>query len=131
MTATYSMPLSLIHNCRESTQGNVPCADNSVGVLVSDLDCDTDKQTTADTVANGTCSTTNLGIPVLNLSYDFTIEEPRAKQHLTGVVNPVTHTKSDGHTCIQVDFAVVPVSYPKSNGCPSNNEYLWFKEKDL
>jgi hypothetical protein len=131
MTATISMPLSFIHNCHELTQGNVPCADNSVGVLVSDLDCDTDKQTTADTVANGTCSTTNLGMPVLNLTYNFTIEEPRAKECFTRVINPVTHPKSNGQMCVQVDSTIVPVSHPKSDGCPSNNVYLWFEEKDL
>jgi hypothetical protein len=81
MTAMYSKPLSLIHKCHESTQGNVPCTDNSVGVLVmvSDLDCDTNKKTAADTVANGTCSTTNLGMLVVDLTYNFIIEEPRAK----------------------------------------------------
>jgi hypothetical protein len=69
--------------------------------------------------------------PVLNLSYDFTIEEPRAKEYFTRVVNPVTHRKSNGQMCIQVDSAIVPASHPKSDGCPSNNVYLWFEEKDL
>ena len=80
MTATYSKPLSFIHNCHESIQGNVPCTDNSVGVLVSDLDCNTDKQMTADMVAIGTCSTTNLGMLVVNLTYDFIIEEGKGKR---------------------------------------------------
>jgi hypothetical protein len=131
MTATYSKPLSFIHNCRESTQGNVYCVDTSVGVPVSDLDCNTDGQTTADTVANGTCSTTNLRMPVADLTYNFIIEEPRANKYFTCVINPATHPKSDGQTCIQVDSAIILVSHPKSDGCPSNNVYLWFKEKDL
>jgi len=33
--------------------------------------------------------------------------------------------------CVQVDSTIVPVSHPKSDGCPSNNVYLWFEEKDL
>ena len=100
MTTTYSKPLSFIHNCHESTQGNVLSNDVSAGVPVGDLDCYTDEQTTAVTVANGTCSVTNLEMQVVNLTYDFIIEEPRAKQNLTHVVNPVTHPKSDGQTCI-------------------------------
>jgi len=131
MTAMYSKPLSFIHNCRELTQGNVPCTDNSVGVPVSDLDCDTDEQRTADTVANGTCSTTNLGMPVVDLTYNFIIDKPRATEYFTRVMNPVTHPKSNGQTCIQVDSAIIPVSHQKSDGCQSNNVYLWFQEKDL
>jgi hypothetical protein len=121
MTATYLKTLSFIHNCHESTLGNVACTDICVSIPVSDLDCNTDKQTTADTVTNGTCSTTNLCMPVVNLTYNFIIEEPRAKQYFTGVVNPVTCPKSDGQMCIQVDSAIVLVSHPKSDGCPSNN----------
>jgi hypothetical protein len=105
--------------------------DNSVGVPVSDLDCNTAKQTTADMFANGTCSTTNLRMPVVDLTYDFIIEEPRAKEYFTCVVHPVTNPKSDGQTCVQVDSAIIPVSHPNSDGCPSNNVYLWFEEKDL
>ena len=127
LTAIYSKLLSFIQHCCESTQGNVACTDNSVGVPVSDLDCNSD----ADTVANGTCSTTYLGMPIVDLTYDFIIEEPRANEYFTRVVNPVTHPQSNGQMCVQVDSAIVPVSHPKSDGCPSNNVYLWFEEKDL
>jgi len=98
---------------------------------LQNLDRNTDYQTTADTVANGPCSTTNLGMPVVNLTYDFIIEEPRVKQYFTCVVNPVTLAKSNGQMCRQVDSEIAPVSLPKSNGCPSNNVYLWFEKKDL
>ena len=80
MTATYSKPLSFSHNCHESTQGNMARIDNSVSNLVSDLDCNTDKQATADMVANDTCSTTNVRILVIDLTDEFTIKEPRAKK---------------------------------------------------
>jgi hypothetical protein len=131
MTATYLKPLSFIHNCHESTHGNVACADNCVGILVSDLDCNTNKQMTADTVLNGTCSTTNLGMPIVDPTHNFIIEEPRTKQYFTCVVNLASYPKSNGQMCGQVDSAIVPVSHPKSDGCPSNNVYLWFKKKDL
>jgi hypothetical protein len=60
------------------TQGNVAPTDNSVSVQVSDLDCNTDKQAKADTVANDTSSYTNVGILVINLTDDFTMEEAKA-----------------------------------------------------
>ena len=79
MNATYSKPLSFNHNCHESTQVNMARADNSVSILVSDLDYDTDKQAKADTVANDTPSATDFGILVINLFDDFTMEEVKAK----------------------------------------------------
>ena len=82
MNATYSKPLSFSHNCHNVTQGNVAHADNSVSVLVSDLDYDTDEQAKADTVANDTCFTTNVGILVVDLTDDFSMEEAKAKNFL-------------------------------------------------
>ena len=70
-------------------------------------------------------------MPVIDLTYNFIIKEPRAKEYFTHAVNSVTHPKSDGHTCIYVDSSIIPVSHPKSDGCPSNHVYLGFWENDL
>ena len=93
------------------------CTDNSVGALVSDLDCNIDKQAKTLTVVNDTCSNTNVGILVINLTDNFTIKEPRAKKLFSRIVNLVTGPKSNGQTCID-DHSTIALYNHNSSQSP-------------